>query len=122
MRGALLLLVTILGSACYSKGTANRRVGAPCTSREDCESVCWEGSCTIACQTAADCPSVPEVPAPMRCIQGNVCAFACARQRECGGWECKRERRSESAQEVWVCVPSVGSSNPEDVDPDPAQG
>ncbi len=57
----------------------------------------------------------------MSYVHRNVCAFVCARQRDCGGWECKLERRSESAQEVRVCVPSVGSSNPEDVDPDPPQ-
>ena len=111
------MLVT-LGIACYSTGTANRRVGAVCTSRADCESVCWEGSCTIACQTAADCPSAP---APMTCIVGGVCAFACVRQRECGGWECAQKRRSESDEEVWVCIPRFGGGDPEDVDPDPPE-
>jgi len=114
-----LLVLTALLTACYVKGTANVRVGAVCHERKDCESVCWEGSCTILCQTAADCPRVPEVPAPMTCIDGNVCVFACARQDECGGWECTGKRRNESDERVLVCIPNFGGDDPEDVDPDP---
>lgn len=115
MRGALLLLA-LLGGACYAKGSYNRRVGAACTSKDDCESVCWEGSCTVACQTAADCPSKPS---PMTCVDAGVCAFTCVRQRDCGAWMCTHERRRESDEKVWACLPSFSTGNPEDVDPNP---
>ncbi len=95
------------GSACQTKtGTATTRVGAPCHERKNCDSICWEGTCTIACQTSADCPT--DELAPMLCIQGGVCVFACARQRRCGGWECISKRRRESDEKV---LPSVGASH-----------
>ena len=48
----------------------------------------------------------------MSYVHRNVCAFVCARQRDCGGWECKLERRSESAQEVRACVPTSAAPTP----------
>jgi hypothetical protein len=116
MRLPMLALV-MLGIACRpTGGTATTRVGAVCHERKNCDSVCWEGTCTIACQTSADCPT--EL-APMICIEGDVCVFACARQSECGGWECIGRRRRESDERVSVCIPRFGGDNPEDIDPDP---
>jgi hypothetical protein len=114
-----LMLLLMLSIACNrTTGTATTRVGAPCHERKNCDSVCWEGSCTIACQTSAECPT--EL-APMVCIEGSVCVFACARQSECGGWKCVGKRRREIDERVFVCIPDFGGDNPEDIDPDPPE-
>lgn len=107
------LWMIALAAGCGRPGTANTRVGAVCTTKRDCESVCWEGSCTLACQRAEDCP------AKMTCIDQGVCLFTCLGDRECGGWECIDKRLYGVTERVTVCVPRFGGGDPNDYEPDP---
>ncbi len=110
---AVAVMIALVGG-CVRKGTANTLVGAVCTTKRDCDSACWEGFCTIACQSADECPE------KMTCISDGVCAFTCIGDRTCGGWQCIDKRRFRESERVMVCIPNFGGGDPNDFEEDPA--
>jgi hypothetical protein len=84
-------------------------LGGACTSNDDCEDRCVQGSdypdgfCTVSCLSDTDCPSTTY------CVddEGGVCLFGCDRHSDCEDlgpdWLCDGRDRKGAGGEVRVC-------------------
>jgi hypothetical protein len=116
VRAAWLLVIVLAG--CKEADGISRDLGAACSSQLDCTDRClpsprWpNGFCSLACDTADDCPVGADC-APT--AEGRVCLFRCFDDRDCdfleagagaSGWACR------TLGGVDVCAPPSVTAAP----------
>ena len=107
VRFVIALSFALLACSDDNVGNDGTYVGGPCTSSNQCDSVCQtggdfpQGLCTRACMTESDCPD------GTHCIdkEGGICELACQTSADCrSGFTCEPKKNKGDPNESLVCA------------------
>lgn len=107
LRLFLLLSCSLLVACDDGVSNEGALVGGPCLDSTDCDQRCQtggdfpQGTCTLACNTDADCPE------DTWCVdkEGGICLLACTHPSDCrGGYNCEGVTNRTHGGDSLVCI------------------